>query len=297
MRRKEVAATLVFWAFAGFVFAELDVKADWARAKTIAPGILLAHISFKEPLIEGDVMRIDLKTPGLKFHATEAAQKWGEPIPGYGKNKITTKAERTSDFLERIRGGEKSRAKLNAVAAVNTMPWEPFPCTNEHVQAIGIAVSKGKLVSTHGYPAVFVAYKDGTVSITNRIDTSDISNVEVAASGFGLLLDPNGDYLAKYNESRHPRTAFGLSGDGRYLYWLTVDGRQENYSMGASLRDLAEMLRSLGSKSAMNLDGGGSTSLCYWDKDRLEVITASHSVSRSNKYQRKVAFNIAVSVK
>ncbi len=60
-------------------------------------------------------------------------------------------------------------------------------------------------------------------------------------------------------ETRHPRTAVAKLKDGKFLM-ITVDGRSES-SGGISLQDLAEYLLSLGAVDAMNLDGGGSTTM------------------------------------
>lgn len=60
-------------------------------------------------------------------------------------------------------------------------------------------------------------------------------------------------------ETRHPRTAIGKLKDGRALL-VTVDGRSET-SAGMSLQELAEMLLEMGAIDAMNLDGGGSTTM------------------------------------
>ncbi len=58
----------------------------------------------------------------------------------------------------------------------------------------------------------------------------------------------------------HPRTAVGLTADGRLLL-VVVDGRQPGYSRGMTLRQLAELMRRLGARSALNLDGGGSAEM------------------------------------
>ncbi len=60
-------------------------------------------------------------------------------------------------------------------------------------------------------------------------------------------------------ETRHPRTAVAKLKDGKFLM-ITVDGRTES-SGGIGLQDLAEYLLSLGAVDAMNLDGGGSTTM------------------------------------
>jgi exopolysaccharide biosynthesis protein len=61
-------------------------------------------------------------------------------------------------------------------------------------------------------------------------------------------------------ETRHPRTAVAKLKDGRFLM-VTVDGRQPGVSVGMSLNELAEMLLEFGATDAMNLDGGGSTTM------------------------------------
>ena len=46
---------------------------------------------------------------------------------------------------------------------------------------------------------------------------------------------------------------------------VAVDGRQAGYSAGMSLRELATLMRALGARDAINLDGGGSTTLVVAD--------------------------------
>ena len=61
-------------------------------------------------------------------------------------------------------------------------------------------------------------------------------------------------------ETRHPRTAVAKMKDGKFLM-ITVDGRQPGVSVGMSLYELADYLLSIGAVDAMNLDGGGSTTM------------------------------------
>ena len=61
-------------------------------------------------------------------------------------------------------------------------------------------------------------------------------------------------------ETRHPRTAVAKLKDGKFLM-VTVDGRQPGTSVGMNLNELAEMLLEFGAIDAMNLDGGGSTTM------------------------------------
>ena len=59
---------------------------------------------------------------------------------------------------------------------------------------------------------------------------------------------------------RHPRTMIGT--DARGTIWLvTIDGRQPNYSVGLTIVELRDLAVGLGLTNALNLDGGGSTTM------------------------------------
>ena len=83
--------------------------------------------------------------------------------------------------------------------------------------------------------------------------------------------------------SINPRTAVGLTRDGRVLL-VVIDGRQKS-SVGMTLGQLAQYMRGLGSVQAMNLDGGGSTTLVV----RGDVVNRP-----SDGHERRVAAAIAV---
>ena len=67
--------------------------------------------------------------------------------------------------------------------------------------------------------------------------------------------------------NRNPRTAAGISNDGRRLILAVVDGRQPGYSDGMTLRETATLMLALGARDAINLDGGGSSALVYRSAD------------------------------
>jgi len=58
----------------------------------------------------------------------------------------------------------------------------------------------------------------------------------------------------------HPRTALGITAAGD-LVMATVDGRESGYSTGVDLEEMAELLLSRGVVQALNMDGGGSTTM------------------------------------
>lgn len=64
-----------------------------------------------------------------------------------------------------------------------------------------------------------------------------------------------------FESELHPRTAAGYSQNGEYLFLVVVDGRQPGFSIGIDLYDLARQMLDLGCYEALNLDGGGSSTL------------------------------------
>lgn len=65
--------------------------------------------------------------------------------------------------------------------------------------------------------------------------------------------------------ARNPRTAVGLSNNARRMILVVVDGRRAGYSDGMTLRETADLMLALGSRDALNLDGGGSSALVFTD--------------------------------
>ncbi|WP_261991764.1 phosphodiester glycosidase family protein [Streptomyces sp. OR43] len=64
---------------------------------------------------------------------------------------------------------------------------------------------------------------------------------------------------------REPRTVAGITADGTLLL-VTFDGRRPGISVGVSLQEAADILISMGATDALNLDGGGSTTMVVEDK-------------------------------
>ncbi|MCD8087790.1 MAG: phosphodiester glycosidase family protein [Oscillospiraceae bacterium] len=115
-----------------------------------------------------------------------------------------------------------------------------------------------------------VIYADGSFEI---ISESDVTAEILLAQGaeqilsFGPALVENGavavtseDEVGKAKTS-NPRTAIGIIDNLHYLL-VVSDGRTDE-SAGLTLYELAEFMQSLGSKTAYNLDGGGSSTMVF----------------------------------
>jgi hypothetical protein len=70
-----------------------------------------------------------------------------------------------------------------------------------------------------------------------------------------------GQFDSDITDGRYPRAALGVSGES--LVAVACDGRRSNVDGGLSMLELAEVMVELGAESAINLDGGGSTTLVH----------------------------------
>ena len=104
--------------------------------------------------------------------------------------------------------------------------------------------------------------------------TDTWSHAEAIVGGAGLLIR-EGHVLPEWRveqfakgfaENRHPRTLIGTRPDGS-VWLVTVDGRQPSLSAGMSLAELRRLAERLSLHNALNLDGGGSTTM--WARGKV----------------------------
>ena len=110
----------------------------------------------------------------------------------------------------------------------------------------------------------FGILKDGTpvIGTTEEYNTIYKGQVQEAISGFGYTLVKDGKVVVSegsgYTGNRAPRTAIGITGTGKIVL-MVYDGRQEPFSCGGSMEEIAQVMLEAGCVEAINLDGGGST--------------------------------------
>lgn len=128
-------------------------------------------------------------------------------------------------------------------------------------QPSGITYIDGTYIGTDSYPAYFAILKDGTAIIDDR-GTQDNYDIWQACGGSQWLVrngeDVTGSAAGDYNTDRHCRTAVGITAEGKVVL-MVLDGRQEPYSIGGSMHEIAQIMLEADCVSAINLDGGGST--------------------------------------
>lgn len=97
---------------------------------------------------------------------------------------------------------------------------------------------------------------------------------------------------------RHPRTAVALTADDK-LILITVDGRRDGVSEGMSAKELTEVLQdNFNPRSALNIDGGGSTTMWIKDQPYNGVVNYPTDNKKFDHYgQRKVRSFILINEK
>lgn len=117
--------------------------------------------------------------------------------------------------------------------------------------------------------------ENGNPAIIPRPEEGWLNAEEPTILGSGPLLMINGEHRRlnndPFNQNRHPRTAAGITEDNRFLL-VTVDGRSSE-AYGMSTPELREFLESLGAVSALNLDGGGSTTMWIHGQGETGVVS------------------------
>uniref|UniRef100_A0A7C4LKW1 Phosphodiester glycosidase family protein n=1 Tax=Schlesneria paludicola TaxID=360056 RepID=A0A7C4LKW1_9PLAN len=223
-------------------------RGDW---KPVFQGIELLELEAKEPrLMHGHVVRIALRTKGLRFLAT----------PDNGERPQHTDGLKTSTFLTRYQ----------CQVAINASPFSPIHAEEDLPQHIEcLTVSEGRIVSPEraGYPALLIS-RDNRVAIAPP--PFALEDVQHAVCGFGIVLQQG--QVREGGPDVHPRTAAGVSQDGHTLYLLVIDGRQPLYSLGATTREVGEWLAALGAHDGINLDGGGTTTLAIEHPGGVRVV-------------------------
>ncbi|MFD4991342.1 phosphodiester glycosidase family protein [Cellulosimicrobium cellulans] len=143
----------------------------------------------------------------------------------------------------------------------------------------GIVIRNDVVYRDEGAREGLALYRDGHVEVYDETSTDAQSLVDAGVwntLSFGPALLEDGDVVAGIDDvevdtnvgnhsiqGEQPRTAIGVV-DENHLVLVVVDGRQEGYSRGVTMTELAGILQDLGATTAYNIDGGGSSTL-YFD--------------------------------
>lgn len=277
--------------FLGFCFCGYAAP-QGTVAKSSGP-IQYQHIVRHEPNYSIHVVRVDLKDPRVSVHV---ARGGADPD---GDGPWLTTLLPTSEIAER----EKFDVAINgdffdAQATKDIEGRNTGYVRGKAAAPVGMAMSDGVLWHRSRTPR---PYLELTASNVVRLEEGSASERMDAGAreivGGSNIIVRNGHAITFTNAfatTRHPRTAVGIDASGTQLTLLVVDGRQPELSIGMNLAELSEELVRLGCVTAINLDGGGSTTLVYRNPEskKLEVVN-----SPSDTKERSVADVLGIAVK
>ena len=149
------------------------------------------------------------------------------------------------------------------------------------------ALVSGKTHTGKAHGAVVVE-ADGTITIREVSTAQEVAGARAVVSGRDLLVREGKQLFEKPPEAgwnsfrgKNPRTVAGVSRDGKTLILIVVDGRSER-SEGMTYGELAAEAVKQGCWTAVNLDGGGSSTFVVRVGDEWKVLNG-------NGFQRPIA--------
>ncbi len=155
-----------------------------------------------------------------------------------------------------------------------------------------VAIPQGGAVFIANYSVNAFLNANFAIGDTIRVETKlspDITGIK-EASGGNTLLVKNGEIVPFTSNitGKAQRTAMGLDKSGETLFLVTVDGRDDNCP-GFTQDEMAQFMLNLGVNDAINLDGGGSTTLVAPD-----TFTNEQKIINNVSSPRKVSTAIGV---
>lgn len=203
------------------------------------PGLRYLRRTLESPPLSIHAVVVDLRAEGVRVVATPQASRWAT----------------VSDFAREQR----------AAVAINGGFWGVWQ------RPTGITAGGGSLWSGSEPDPEFGHFgirSDGRAVVHGPGEGEDarsLARLTDSVSGRPLLVvggeiaTDSLDVFASANQ-RQPRTAAGVSRDGRTVFLVVADGRQ-SHSRGLTLYQLARVMIELGAHRAINLDGGGSSAM------------------------------------
>lgn len=238
-------------------------------------------------------LRVDLTDPDIQLRTTPRAQDY---LPDAHETGGLT----VSDFL----------VTNHLQVAINANRFEPgeyYLPAGTAMDISGLAIDQGIVVSEEetredAATMLFNAKNQASIIYTNW-PANPVGDAYTAISGTYPILINGNDISRNYVSLRdplhdpNPRTLFGLSADRRYLYLMTIDGRQPGYSDGAYDYEAAEWLILVGAADGINVDGGGSTTLVIEDSTGFPLRLNQSSAVADSGHERTVGSHFGIVAK
>jgi hypothetical protein len=245
------------------------------------------------------IAEIDLSAPGIGFQVTPRSPSYPGPIingsPGETNHQTTRSYANAVGAQIAINGAFYASSgnwanNLGLTASVGDeySPWEAPPHNDNHFDdALHIWPNNAAMIVK--MPAsIPTGWETNPPIPRDELYNALTGSHRIVQNGAVVLITGG----AGSPLTPQPRTAVGLTANNAKLLLMTVDGRQAGISEGVTLMELASLLISHGATNAINLDGGGSTTMVmdfYGDAFAAQVLN-----SPSDGSERAVGSNLAV---
>ena len=228
-----------------------------------------------------DISRDDVNVK-TNYHANDPSQGWAMSRVS---DQMAAAQKRHSDPSDT----ENYVEHYNVVVGVNA---DFYNMTNGAPS--GALVMEGVEYHGGGSESFFAILKDGTAMIGSANEYRTYKDQIQEAVGGNPFLVKDGVSVAQkseaYYKNRHSRTCVGITAEGKVVL-MVLDGRQEPFSAGGSMEELAQIMLDAGCVTAINLDGGGSTTFVAKQEgsDAISVVNRP-----SDGYERSVSSSLMV---
>jgi hypothetical protein len=196
------------------------------------------------------IITVDLTQPGVEVLASA-----GTP----GDDDLETTAQTTSAFLAQNDLGLAVNANFFFPFEEKT-PWNFYPHRGDRTNVIGTAITDGDAYSPpeSDWPALCFGPDNRAQIVT---DGTCPPGTQQAIAGNQQLVANGEPVPFDFEDRPYARVMAAVNERGDRLWLVVVDGKQPRYSQGATLEQLTQIALRLGAEAAINLDGGGSTTL------------------------------------
>jgi len=184
-------------------------------------------------------------------------------VENSGKYILKLDADRSTDFSLPITG-MAYRLTKGTVVSDATLSLK--------TGQLGICIKGDNEISQYFYNE----YNYGVRVEVVKIPSGDFSNLPWVIGGYSILMKdgnllPEGAHSDNGGDGLAPRTSIGITTDGKYFITV-IDGRQSNYSVGVNVNQQGQLVKDLGAYSALELDGGGSSTFLLRVNDELKLM-------------------------
>jgi hypothetical protein len=221
--------------------------------------------SVPRPLVIHTVA-IDLTAPGIKVLVT----------PGNAIENTETNAKTTSEFLQAFKLQLAVNANFFWYFREKT-PWDYFPKSGDRVNTVGQSISNGVAYSEAEPDWSVLCFSTAHRASIVRAGTCPIGTRQAVAGSTTLV--EGGERLATGQDTAdskglYSRTVVAVDRLGEKLWIIALDDKQPLYSEGVTLDEMTDLVMELGADAAVNLDGGGSTTLVSETRSGVKVLNA-----------------------